>query len=144
MLSVTQEGETSHSIVQAREDHPRRGGAAMTNGAAESQPKMVVEAATKYYATRSGAVHALDKVSLEVREGEFLCILGPSGCGKSTLLWSMAGLHDLTDGQIRLGMEVITQPHPEIAVIFQDPNLLPWRNLLKNVAFPFELKRRRP
>ena len=86
------------------------------------------------------AVHALDKVSLEVREGEFLCILGPSGCGKSTLLWSMAGLHDLTDGQIRLGKEVIIQPHPEIAVIFQDANLLPWRNLLKNVALPFELK----
>ena len=64
---------------------------------------MVVDAATKYYATRSGSVHALDKVSLEVREGEFLCILGPSGCGKTTLLWSMAGLHGLTDGEIRLG-----------------------------------------
>ena len=120
------------------------GEAAVAGGASAKQPKMVVDAATKYYATRTGAVHALDKVSLEVREGEFLCILGPSGCGKSTLLWSMAGLHDLTDGEIRLGKEVITQPHPEIAVIFQDPNLLPWRNLLKNVAFPFELKRRRP
>jgi ABC-type glutathione transport system ATPase component len=80
MLSLTEEGETSHSIVQAREDPPRQGAAAMTNGAAQSQPKMVVEAATKYYATQSGPVHALDNVSLEVREGEFLCILGPSGC----------------------------------------------------------------
>lgn len=116
----------------------------MANGVAKPQPKMVVEGATKYYATRSGSVHALDNVSLEVREGEFLCILGPSGCGKSTLLWSMAGLHDLNNGQIRLGKEVITRPHPEIAVIFQDANLLPWRNLLKNVALPFELKGRRP
>jgi NitT/TauT family transport system ATP-binding protein len=116
----------------------------MAKGAAGQQPKMVVEAATKFYATRSGSLHALDKVSLEVREGEFLCILGPSGCGKSTLLWSMAGLHDLTEGQIRLGNEVITQPHPEIAIIFQDANLLPWRNLLRNVSLPFELKRRRP
>ena len=105
---------------------------------------MVVDSATKYYATRSGAVHALDKVSLEVREGEFLCILGPSGCGKTTLLWSMAGLHGLTDGEIRLGRERIVQPHPEIAMIFQDANLLPWRNLLKNIALPFEIKRRRP
>ena len=45
---------------------------------------------------------------------------------------------------IRLGKDVITKPHPEIAVIFQDANLLPWRNLLKNIALPFELKRRRP
>lgn len=116
----------------------------MAKGAAGQQPKMIVDAATKYYATRSGSVHALDRVSIDVREGEFLCILGPSGCGKSTLLWSMAGLHELTDGQIRLGKDVITGPHPEIAVIFQDANLLPWRNLLKNVSFPFELKRRRP
>ena len=116
----------------------------MANSGAKPQPKMVVEGATKYYATRSGSVHALDNVSLDVREGEFLCILGPSGCGKSTLLWSMAGLHDLTDGRIRLGKEVITKPHPEIAVIFQDANLLPWRNLLKNIALPFELKRQRP
>jgi NitT/TauT family transport system ATP-binding protein len=105
---------------------------------------MVVENATKYYNTRSGSVHALDAVSLEVREGEFLCILGPSGCGKTTLLWSMAGLHTLSAGEIRLGQERITKAHPEIAMIFQDANLLPWRNLLKNIALPFELKRRKP
>ena len=108
------------------------------------QPKMVVSNATKRYETRSGSVHALDQVSLEVREGEFLCILGPSGCGKTTLLWSMAGLHALTSGEIRLGNERITAPHPEIAMIFQDANLLPWRNLINNIALPFELKRRKP
>jgi NitT/TauT family transport system ATP-binding protein len=56
----------------------------------------------------------------------------------------MAGLHALSGGEIRLGQETITRPHSEIAMIFQDANLLPWRNLLKNIALPFELKRRRP
>jgi NitT/TauT family transport system ATP-binding protein len=106
--------------------------------------KMAIREASKSYQTRSGAVHALDKVSLDVREGEFLCILGPSGCGKTTLLWSMAGLHTLSSGDIRLGNEPITKPHPEIAMIFQDANLLPWRNLAKNIELPFELKRRPP
>jgi len=105
---------------------------------------MAVDGATKYYQTRSGSVHALDNVSLEVREGWLLCILGPSGCGKTTLLWSMAGLHDLSGGEIRLGQERITRPNPEIAMIFQDANLLPWRNLADNIALPFELKHKRP
>jgi NitT/TauT family transport system ATP-binding protein len=106
--------------------------------------KMAIRDASKTYQTRSGGVHALDHVSLDVREGEFLCILGPSGCGKTTLLWSMAGLHSLTSGEIALGSEKIVKPHPEIAMIFQDANLLPWRNLIKNVELPFELKRRAP
>lgn len=106
--------------------------------------KMAVHEATKFYQTKSGAVHALDNVSLDVREGEFLCILGPSGCGKTTLLWSMAGLHTLSAGSISLDGKPITKPHPEIAMIFQDANLLPWRNLEKNIELPFELKRKPP
>ena len=108
---------------------------------ATAPAKMVLDGASKFYQTSSGTVHAVDNVSLEVREGEFLCILGPSGCGKTTLLWSMAGLHELSAGEIRLGNEKITKPHPEIAMIFQDANLLPWRNLEKNISLPFELKR---
>ena len=106
--------------------------------------KMSIANASKFYETKSGAVHALDNVSLEVRDGEFLCILGPSGCGKTTLLWSMAGLHKLSSGAIRLGNQVIDKPNPEIAMIFQDANLLPWRNLQKNIELPFEIKHQKP
>ena len=73
--------------------------------------KMEVRGASKSYQTRSGSVHALDNVSLDVREGEFLCILGPSGCGKTTLLWSMAGLHELSSGQVLLDNKEIGRAH---------------------------------
>jgi len=108
------------------------------------RPKLIVNSATKFYQTKTGAVHALDNVSVDVREGEFLCIIGPSGCGKTTLLWSMAGLHPLTAGRITLDGKPITGPNPEIAMIFQDANLLPWRTLEKNIELPFELKRTKP
>jgi NitT/TauT family transport system ATP-binding protein len=102
---------------------------------------MVVDHATKYYKTKSGAVHALEDLSLEIAEGEFVCILGPSGCGKSTLLWAMSGLHDLSNGRVVLNGTPVTGPRPEIGMIFQDANLLPWRNLEQNIRFPFEIKK---
>lgn len=102
---------------------------------------MSVEHATKYYKTKTGSVHALEDLSLEIAEGEFVCILGPSGCGKSTLLWAMSGLHELTSGQIILNGTPVTGPRPEIGMIFQDANLLPWRNLWQNIRFPFEIKK---
>ncbi|MBV9246934.1 MAG: ABC transporter ATP-binding protein [Methylobacteriaceae bacterium] len=105
---------------------------------------MVIDSATKFYQTMTGAVHALDKVSIDVREGEFLCIVGPSGCGKTTLRWSMAGLHGLSAGRVLLDGAGIRGPHRQVAMIFQDANLLPWRNLQKNIELPFELKRTRP
>jgi NitT/TauT family transport system ATP-binding protein len=102
---------------------------------------MVVDHATKYYKTKTGAVHALEDLSLAIAEGEFVCILGPSGCGKSTLLWAMSGLHELTKGRIVLNGTPVTGPRPEIGMIFQDANLLPWRNLEQNIRFPFEIKK---
>lgn len=103
-------------------------------------PKLVVEGATKYYETRSGPLHALDGASLQVADGEFACVVGPSGCGKTTLLWSVAGLHSLTSGTVRLDGEEVTGPHPQIGMVFQEANLLPWRNLRANIEFPFEIR----
>jgi len=90
-------------------------------------------------------VHALDDVSIEVTDGELVCILGPSGCGKTTLLWAMSGLHALTHGRVLLDDTAVTGPRPrEIGMIFQEANLLPWRNLRQNLEFPFEIKHRAP
>jgi NitT/TauT family transport system ATP-binding protein len=102
--------------------------------------KLGVEDATKHYSTRTGVVHALERVSFAVREGEFVCVLGPSGCGKTTLLWAMAGLHSLTRGRVLVDGEPVTKPHPQIAMMFQEANLLPWRSLIRNIRLPFEIK----
>lgn len=106
--------------------------------------KLSVKNATKFYDTNSGPLHALDKTSLEIADGEFACVVGPSGCGKTTLLWSVAGLHSLTDGEVRLDGEAVIGPHPQIGMVFQEANLLPWRSLIKNIEFPFEIKRENP
>jgi NitT/TauT family transport system ATP-binding protein len=107
--------------------------------------KIRVVEATKIYETKSGPVNALEDFSVEVQDGEFVCILGPSGCGKTTLLWAMSGLHALTRGQVLVDGEPIAGPRPdEIGMIFQEANLLPWRNLRQNIEFPFEIKRATP
>src|SRR5579863_5234940 len=106
--------------------------------------KLVVENATKFYETKSGCVHALDNYSMSVSEEEFVCVVGPSGCGKTTLLWSLAGLHALTGGTVKLDNAPVTGPHPQIGMVFQEANLLPWRTLQRNIELPFEIKGTRP
>lgn len=106
--------------------------------------KIVIDNASKVYQTRSGQTHALANFSATISEGEFVCILGPSGCGKTTLLWAMSGLHPLTAGAIKLDGASVQGPRPEIGMVFQEANLLPWRNLMQNILFPFEIKRQNP
>ncbi len=106
--------------------------------------KISILEATKTYAAKTGPVHALERVSADIYQQEFVCILGPSGCGKTTLLWAMSGLHALTDGKILLDGQPMQGPRPDqVGVIFQEANLLPWRNLLENIEFPFEIKRQK-
>ena len=106
--------------------------------------KLEVKEATKYYLTKSGNLHALDSFSVGIDSGDFVSIVGPSGCGKSTLLWSIAGLHDLTSGEIALDGKKIDGPNDQIGMVFQEANMLPWRSLIKNIEFPFEIKKKAP
>src|SRR5262245_12314558 len=82
-------------------------------------------------------VVAVDGVDLVVAPGEFVAILGPSGCGKSTLLRMIAGLEPLDAGTVRVGDGDARAN--ALAYVFQDAHLLPWRNVLDNVALPLEL-----
>ncbi|TPW30266.1 ABC transporter ATP-binding protein [Pararhizobium mangrovi] len=107
-------------------------------------PKLAVKAATKVYRTASGDFMALQHCSLDVHRNEIVSIVGPSGCGKTTLLRAMSGLHGLTEGEVMLDNQKITGPHPDIGIVFQEANLLPWRDLDANIRFPFEIKRERP
>jgi NitT/TauT family transport system ATP-binding protein len=103
-------------------------------------PKLRVRGATKIYSTSSGDLLAIDRCSLDVEAGEIVSIVGPSGCGKTTLLWSMSGLHPLTAGEVLLDGKPVKGPNAEISMVFQEANLLPWRNLEANIRFPFEIK----
>jgi len=93
---------------------------------------LVLERVGKTY---PNGVRALDGVSLEVAPGEILVVIGGSGCGKSTMLRAISGLDAPTQGKVVLDGSVITEPHEQIGMIFQEPRLLPWLRVADNVAF---------
>ncbi|MBL7063683.1 MAG: ABC transporter ATP-binding protein [Anaerolineae bacterium] len=107
----------------------------------ESQPVITVDNATKVFESARGPVEALGGFNLQVKEGEFVTIVGPSGCGKSTLLWAMAALWPLTGGSIKIYGQEVRTPRREVGMVFQQANLLPWRDLMGNVHFAFEIMR---
>ena len=81
----------------------------------------------------SNEVVALTDVSLDVRTGEFCCLLGPSGCGKSTLLNIIGGLNTPTAGTVTVGSTVVNGPQPkDVAFVFQESTLFPWYTMLEN------------
>ena len=88
--------------------------------------------------TYPNGVRALDGISLEVAPGEILVVIGGSGCGKSTMLRAISGLDTPTQGKVVLDGTVITAPHEQIGIIFQEPRLLPWLRVADNVGFGLE------
>jgi NitT/TauT family transport system ATP-binding protein len=108
------------------------------NGPAE---QIELQGVTKRYQTASGPVLAVDDVSFAVRSREFVTLLGPSGCGKSTLLGMIGGLVPFDGGRVLIDGQAVAGPNPhQVALVFQDAGLFPWRTALDNVGFGLELQ----
>ena len=104
-------------------------------------PKVALDAISLSYRTTSGeSLLALDNINLEVRPGEFLCIVGPSGCGKSTLLHLIAGLCPQTSGKILVDGKPVNGPGTDRILIFQELGLFPWLTVGGNVEFGMKMK----
>jgi len=105
-------------------------------GAGETDAVVAVRGITKYY----GSTEALRGVDLDFPRGKLTTLLGPSGCGKTTLLKIIAGLVPKDAGQVMVNGRVVNSPGPERAFVFQDFALMPWADVLRNVAFGLELR----
>jgi NitT/TauT family transport system ATP-binding protein len=115
--------------------------AASTKAASERSALIAVEGVVKIYPTVAGEpVLALDHVDLRIRDGEFVCLVGPSGCGKTTLMRLLAGLDRADAGSASLGGKVLNGPSPEVGIVFQHANLLPWFTVWQNVMLPLQVK----
>jgi NitT/TauT family transport system ATP-binding protein len=102
--------------------------------------KLVVEHVSKWFRTSRQTVHALDDISLEISEGEFVCLVGPSGCGKSTLLDIIAGLETPDQGRVMADSAPVLNPGRHRLVMFQEAALFPWLDVTGNVMFGLKLK----
>ena len=104
--------------------------------------EIVLDRVTKSFA---GGVVAVDDVSLRIDSGEFLVLVGPSGCGKSTLLRMIAGLEEISEGEIEIGGRVVNDVLPkerDIAMVFQNYALYPHMKVRDNMAFSLLLAKR--
>ena len=87
------------------------------------------------FRTEESDVRVLEDIALDVREGEFVCILGPSGCGKSTLLNIVAGFLPPTSGSVRIDGEEVRGPDPRRIFVFQERGVFPWLTVEGNIGF---------
>ncbi len=102
--------------------------------------KLAIEDVSKTFQTAAGKFLALDRVSLQVNEAEFVCLVGPSGCGKTTLLNIIAGLEKPDSGTVLADGKPVTSPGRDRLVMFQEPALFPWLDVFGNVLFGLKLK----
>ena len=105
----------------------------ITQAPADTDVVVRLDQVSKQYGHGPGALLALDRVSLTVRQGEFVCLLGASGCGKSTLLSLVAGLDEISGGTLDTGGR-------HVSLMVQEPALFPWLSVSANVELPLRLK----
>src|SRR5918996_4631366 len=105
----------------------------MVGGDTAVDAAIVADRASKLFL--DGAVVAFHQLSLAVRRNEILCVVGPSGCGKTTLLRCIAGLTDLSSGELLVHGKPVTGPPDGVAMVFQHFGLLPWKTVYDNAAF---------
>lgn len=94
----------------------------------------------RFTSARGDEQIALSMVDLEIRAGEFVCLVGPSGCGKTTLINLMAGFEKPSSGTVVIDGKPVTSPDPAHIMIFQDYGLYPWRTVLGNVLFGLQAR----
>jgi NitT/TauT family transport system ATP-binding protein len=117
--------------------------AVATPSGPDSQPRAPLVSLRGVSKVFSNGTVALQNMSLDVGEHEFVSLLGPSGCGKSTALRIIAGLGEPTSGQVdwpRVEYDAAGKPRPEIGFVFQEPTLMPWATVANNVWLPLRLR----
>jgi NitT/TauT family transport system ATP-binding protein len=111
------------------------------NNDSDSRPVIEIQDVSKHFGSSSGAVHALQGVSLTVEPGEFISLIGPSGCGKSTLLRTLGDLIQPTSGTVNIKQKSASQARADrdYGIIFQSPILFEWRNIRQNIELPLKI-----
>lgn len=100
---------------------------------------LIVKDVSKDFTSKHKNTHTLEDINIEIKNGEFICLLGPSGCGKSTLLNIIAGLEKATEGVALLDGTEIKEPGPDRTVMFQEAALFPWLKVIDNVEFGMKM-----
>ncbi len=123
----------------AEQTRGKRGKVVHLHGRSGQLPALHVDGVSRLFDGRRGRTVALEDVSFDVAEGEFVCVVGPSGCGKSTLLHLLAGLQLPDSGHVHAHGDVVAGPDRRRMVVFQEHALFPWLTARRNVEFGLEL-----